>query len=126
MSVSIEGLRAGVLEADLKQMAGETHSSTVRLLPSFDPYLMGYNNRDHLFAPAYRARVSRTAGWISAVVLMDGRVTGTWSHTVAKQTLRIQIDPFGKLPPKVRPEVRARADELAATLGLAEVKIKFA
>jgi hypothetical protein len=124
--VSIEGRRADALEADLQNLTAEPHGSTVRLLPSFDPYLMGYNNRDHLFDPAYRARVSRTAGWISAVVLVDGRVSGTWSHTVARQTLRIEVDPFTKLPAKIRPEIRARADEVAATLGLAEVDIKYA
>lgn len=124
--VAIEGVRGDALEADLKRLTAPTHGSTVRLLPSFDPYLMGYNNRDHLFEPAYRARVSRTAGWISAVVLVDGRVIGTWSHAVAKHTLRIEVDSFDKLPAKVRPEIRARAGELAATLGLAELDLKFA
>lgn len=124
--VAIEGRRADALAADLKQLRAPTHGSTVRLLPSFDPYLMGYNNRDHLFEPAYRARVSRTAGWISAVVLVDGRVAGTWSHTVARQALRIEVDPFDRLPAQVRSEIRARAGELAATLGLADVDVKFA
>jgi hypothetical protein len=60
------------------------------------------------------------------VVLVDGRVAGTWTHTVAKQKLNIVVEPFQKLPPNLRPEVRARADELASTLGLSEVDIKFA
>ena len=84
--VGIEGRRADALEADLKLLTAPTQGSTVRLLPSFDPYLMGHNNRDHLFEPAYRPRVSRIAGWISAVVLVDGRVVGTWTHDVAKQS----------------------------------------
>jgi hypothetical protein len=124
--VSIEGRRADVLAADLKQLSRAAHDSTVRLLPAFDPYLMGHNSRDHLFEPKYRPRVSRTAGWISAVVLFAERVIGTWTHTVAKQTLRIAVEPFTKLAPKVRPEIRARADELASTLGVAEVDVKFA
>jgi hypothetical protein len=70
--------------------------------------------------------VSRTAGWISAVVLVGGRVMGTWTHTVAKQTLRIAVDPFQNLPPKVRSEIHARGDEIASTLGAAEVEINFA
>jgi hypothetical protein len=124
--VRIEGRPAHVLAADLKQLKGVAHDSSVQLLPTFDPYLMGYSSRDHLFEAAYRARVSRTAGWISAVVLVGGRVTGTWTHTVAKQTLRIAVEPFRTLPPKVRNEIRARADELASTLGAAEVDVKFA
>ena len=124
--VSIEGMRMDMLAVDLKHLAKEAHRSSVRLLPCFDPYLMGHNSRDHLFEPKYRPRVSRTAGWISAVVLVDGRVAATWTHTFVKHALRIAIDPFRRLLPEVRSEIRARADELAATLGAAEVDTKFA
>lgn len=51
---------------------------------------------------------------------------GIWTHTVAKQTLRTQVEPFEKLRPKVRSEIRARGDEMASTLGAAGVEIKFA
>jgi hypothetical protein len=57
------------------------------------------------------------------VVLVDGRVEATWSHSVAKEVLRIAIDPFRRLPPKLRPEMRLRAEELAATLGLDKVDV---
>ena len=124
--VSIEGKWADALAADVERMSSEAHAASLRLLPTFDPYLMGHNSRDHLFDPAYRARVSRTAGWISAVVLVGGRVTATWSHTVARQTLRIAVEPLRKLPPKYRPEIRARAEEIAATLGLTKFEVTFA
>ena len=121
--VSIEGRRAEMLAGDLRPISKVADGPSVHLLPAFDPYLMGYANRDHLFEAAYRARVSRTAGWISAVVLIGGRVAATWSHTVTKQTLRIAVEPLGPLSPKARPEIRARAEELAATLGLAKVEV---
>jgi hypothetical protein len=92
-------------------------------LPPFDPYVLGHNTRDHLVDATYLSRVSRTAGWISAVVLIGGRVVATWSHTVAKDTLRITVDPFRRLPPKARPVIRLRAEELAAGLGLARVDV---
>ncbi len=86
---------------------------------------MGYANRDHLYAPIYRSRVSRTSGWISAVVLVDGRVAGTWFHTATKETLRIKVEPFQRLAPKILVEVKRRAESLEHTLGLeiAEVSI---
>jgi hypothetical protein len=70
--------------------------------------------------------VSRPAGWISAVVLVDGRVAATWSHAIVKERLRIAVEPFRRLPPKLRPEIRLRADEIAATLGLANVEVSVA
>jgi Winged helix DNA-binding domain len=123
--VSIEGRRADMLDGDLQQMAKAPDSTSVQLLPTFDPYLLGHDNRDHLFEPAYRDRVSRIAGWISAVVLIDGSVAATWTHTVAKETLRITVEPFRRLPAKTRPEIRARAVELAETLGLAKAEVTF-
>jgi hypothetical protein len=51
---------------------------------------------------------------------------GTWTHTVARQTLRIVVESFQKLPPEVRSEIRVRGDEIASTLGATKVEIKFA
>jgi hypothetical protein len=87
---------------------------------------MGHANRDHLFAPEYRSRVSRTAGWISAVVLVDGRVVATWTHAVARRALTVTVDPFRKLSPSTLKGVCASADLLAAALGFSEAAVKFA
>ncbi len=124
--VAIEGQRADLLAADLKQISAETHEPSVRLLPIFDPYLMGHANRDHLFGSEHRARVSRTAGWISAVVLLNGRVVATWTHTVAKRTLAVTVEPFRNLSPVTLKGVRSSADSLAAALGLGEAAVKIA
>jgi hypothetical protein len=124
--VSIEGTRAQVLASDLDVIALTPATPSVQLLPVFDPNLLGHANRDHLYAAVHRSRVSRTAGWISAVVLVDGRVAGTWSHAVAKQNLRIKVEPFWRLAPKTLAEVRRRADSLAETLGLAKAEVTIA
>lgn len=124
--VSIEGQRAQLLATDLRQFGRVQSDSSVQLLPAFDPYLMGYSRRDHLFDAAYRWRVSRVAGWISPVVLIDGRVVATWSHIVTKQVLYVTVDPFRKLPPKSLTGVRARAANLAAALGATDAAVKVA
>ncbi len=126
VTVSVEGHRAEMLEGDLRMMANGRDGPSVQLLPLFDPYLLGHASRDHLVEAVHRARVSRTAGWISAVVLVDGRVAATWSHTVAKETLRIAVEPLRRLPPKAQIEIRNRAEELAATLGLARAEVRVA
>ena len=123
--VSIEGVRADMLGTDVSFLAKAGRGS-VRLLPAFDPYLLGHNSREHLVDAANLSRVSRTAGWISAVVLIDGRVAATWSHTIAKDALRIEIDPFRPLPANARQEIRTRAEELAGSLGLSKVEVTVA
>ena len=124
--VTVEGQRADVLEADLDRITEAPGESPVQLLPTFDPYLMGHNTRDHLFASEYRARVSRVAGWISAVVLVDGRVVATWTHQPAKKTLNVTVEPFKRLSSSTVKAVRLRAQSIASALGLDEAAVRIA
>ena len=123
VSVSIEGTRAQILASDLDTLAKTRATPSVQLLPLFDPYLLGHMNRDHLYEAVHRPRVSRTSGWISAVVLVDGRVAGTWTHMAAKQVMRITVEQFWELKPKTVTEVRRQAQVLADTLGLAKAEV---
>lgn len=125
-TVSVEGRKAQILSADLKSLAAPRPGVSVQLLPNFDPYVMGHSNRDHLFDATHRWKVSRVAGWISPVVLADGRVLGTWSHVAAGKTLRIEVESFKSLPAKVKSEVRVRAESIARALDLPKAEVKFA
>jgi len=125
-AVSVEGQRADILAADLDTITSMAPVSGVQLLPGFDPYLMGHSSRDHLFDARYRWRVSRIAGWISPVVLEDGRVVATWTHQVARTTLVVTVSPFRKLGLPTMKQVSVRAQEIAAALGLAGATAKVA
>jgi hypothetical protein len=96
------------------------------MLPGFDPYLMGYASRDHLVDRAHAAKVSRTAGWISAVVLVDGRVAATWTHSVVNSTLRITVAPFQRLARDVLAQVKDRAGELSQALAATRYEVEVA
>ena len=126
ISVSVEGRRADLLASDARAIAKRPAGPSVELLPPFDPYLMGHSSRDHIVEAGNVSKVSRVAGWISAVVLVDGRVAGTWSHVAAKDTLRITVEPFQRLGSKTTAEVRLRAESLAETLGLAKAEVRIA
>lgn len=119
VSVSVAGVRADLLRSDLESIRAASIDDSVQLLPLFDPYLLGHVNREHLFERAYAAKVSRTSGWISAVVLIAGRVQGTWTHAVEKNALRIRVEPFRPFKAKARAEIKRRADDLAQSLQLA-------
>ena len=124
--VSVEGLRGDLLAADLDRISAAPAGPSVQMLPLFDPYLMGHASRSHLVEAPHASKVSRTAGWISAVVLVDGRVVGTWTHAAVKQKLRITVEPFRRLPPPIVREVRSRAESLAEILGLVEAEVQIA
>jgi Winged helix DNA-binding domain len=123
--VAVEGERLDLLAADLDRISTGLGGQSIALLPGFDPYVMGHASRDHLVEAANLSKVSRTAGWISPVVLAGGRVVATWSFTAVKRSLQITVEPFRRLPPGTMPEVRVRAESIARTLGLdaADVKV---
>jgi hypothetical protein len=124
-SVSVEGERADLLTTDLPALRKASVERSVVLLPPFDPYLMGHSSRGHLFETTHASKVSRTAGWISAVVLVDGRVEGTWTHTIAGKRMKLVVAPFRRLPSWVVSEVQDRAQPLAAAAGLTGGEVKI-
>ena len=126
VDVEVDGARMHVLAVDARALTKPRPRGAVQLLPGFDPYLMGHMARDHLFDKVHRWKVSRIAGWISAVVLVDGRVEGTWTHKVSGDTLAIDVAPFASLSAATRKGVAERADELARALGLAHAEVRLA
>lgn len=79
VTVDIKGTPAYARAADVDDIAALTPSTVVRLLPGFDQYVLGPGtNYTAIIAPARRPQISKTAGWISPVVVTGGRVGGTW------------------------------------------------
>jgi winged helix DNA-binding protein len=77
--VEVDGERAYVLAGDLDELASARPTTTVRLLPGFDQYVLGPGTSDgHVVPAARRVAVSKQGGWISPVVVTRGVVCGTW------------------------------------------------
>ena len=124
--VSVAGARMELLASDLAAVRGSAASDSVQLLPQFDPYLLGHARRDHLLDRAHASKVSRTAGWISAVVLVAGAVVGTWMHANSGKGMRLTVTAFEPLREKVKRVVRRRGEELGDALGAKSVEVLFA
>jgi hypothetical protein len=117
VEVSVEGRRAYALAGDAEALVGAMPDRRARLLPGFDPYVVGFQPRDALVEPELKGRVSRTAGWISPVVLLEGRAVGVWEHKLRRGTMEVRIEPFEKLAAARRKEVEANVERLAGALG---------
>ena len=90
-----------MLAADAEAAAAAEPDGAVRLLPAFDQYVVGAPRGDDDVVPAAeRARVYRPQGWLSPVLLVDGRVAGVWSHERAGDRLVVEIEPFGQPAPR--------------------------
>jgi hypothetical protein len=98
---------------------------SIRLLPNFDSYLLAHREKDHLLSAQHYKRVYRNQGWISPVVLINGVITGVWSHKVHGKRLLVNVEPFGKLTKTERAGIEREAESLALYHD-ASLELKFA
>jgi len=113
VEVDVDGERVWVLAADVDVIASVESAETARLLPAFDPWTVG-TSRTALLEPEQKARVYRPQGWISPVLLVNGRTAGVWSHELRGRRLRVDPEPFQPLPAWARTQLEAEAERLAA------------
>jgi hypothetical protein len=90
----------------------------VRLLGRFDDYLLGWRGRDLVLDARFARRVA-AGGWVHPVVVVDGRVAGTWRARRAGGRLEVAVEPFaGRLPEGTGPALEAEAADLGRFLAV--------
>lgn len=77
--VGIRDARAALADVGAVVPAGRGQLRQPRLLPAFDPYLLGWKDRSFAVPDALRKRAFPGGGMLRAVTLDDGLVTGTWT-----------------------------------------------
>jgi hypothetical protein len=116
--VEIEGTPAWMLAAHTREIRRIPIERSVRLLPGFDQYVVTAScHAGRLLPGDLRTRVFRPQGWISPVLLVNGRMEGIWRHQLKGRRVEVTIEPFGKPPVWVRREAAGEAERLAAFLG---------
>ena len=125
VEVSVEGKKTFLLRKDHDQLAQSSFDvPSVQLLPHFDPYMLGHSEKGHLVSPARYKQVYRKAGWISPVVLLNGRVTGVWSYTRRGKRFSLKVEPFERISKTIRAKIEEKAASLGDFLGTSW-EIKF-
>jgi hypothetical protein len=105
-----------MLTKDLKSERGNERPS-VRFLPAFDNYLLGYSNRNHAVSNENEPRVWPGGGIIRPTVIYDGWVIATWKFGRRKKQPFVLITPLGTIHPHIDSLLRVEVDELSRFLG---------
>lgn len=117
VEVDVEGQGAWVLAQDVREIAAAKLPNAARLLPAFDPWVVGASrNAPSLLEPRHKARVYRGQGWISPVLVVNGRTVGVWRHARKGRRLLVELEPFGRLPVWAHAQLEAEAERLAEFL----------
>ncbi len=69
----------------------------LRLLPTWDAYLLGWKERGFLIADEHYPRVY-VGGMIGPAIVLDGRVAGRWGARRDGKRLVTETEPFKRLP----------------------------
>ncbi len=116
--VEIDGVAGWLLAEHVEEIAAAAPQGTVNLLPAFDQWVVGASRHvDAMVAGDNRERVYRPQGWLSPVVLVDGRIDGVWRHERKGKRLLVTVEPFVRLKPKQRKRIEVEAERLAGFLG---------
>jgi len=122
--VDVEGHAAFVLVGDTD--FSQSHPS-VRLLPEYDVYVMGFRERDQLVPEEARRQVAahgrgKYEGPAGVRFLMiNGIASGLWERKKRGKRIELQVTPSRKLTRAERVELDTDAERIGAFLGLEPV-----
>ncbi len=99
-------------------LAEDAGPGSLRLLPRFDPYLLGYRGRDLAVEERHARRIHPGGGMILAAMAVGGLVTGTWRTVRRRGALQIAVTPFTKIATGRQDELAAEAADIGRFLDL--------
>jgi hypothetical protein len=118
VEVDVEGETYWILAEHLADVGRANPGNIARLLPGFDQWVIGASRTAAAqLDPKHKARVYRPQGWISPVLLVNGRIEGVWRHERKGRRLLVELEPFGRLPKWARAQLEREARRLAGFLG---------
>ena len=91
-------------------------TAQVALLPAFDEYLVGYQDRSLVLDPQHRHRFNRGGGMLAPTIVANGRVVGTWTRTLTSKQVTITPQWFGR--PVSTARLTTAADAVGSFLGI--------
>ena len=96
-------------------------SPVAHLLPSFDEYLVSYKDRSAAVEANPGKQQSQGNNMIGPVIVIDGRVVGSWKRSLEGKSVRITLNYFRRISKAERQLVADAADRYGAFLGLTVV-----
>lgn len=117
LAVTLPEGEALLLQRHLDLLNARPSEATVRLLPRYDNYLLGYASRAFMVADAFAKRVHPGGGLIRACLLVDGEAQANWKLEKRRAGIRVLVEPFEPLAKSVLPPLEAEVESLGRFFG---------
>ncbi len=127
-TIEVDGEPRWCRRADLEQLSEPPPSRgawPVRLLGRFDVLLLATKDKSWLIDEEHYKKVWRPAAHVEAVLLVAGRIAGTWSYERKAAGLRVRLTAFARLPKTVIRAAERQATAIAQFQGteLADLRL---
>lgn len=106
-----------MLSRDVDQIYSIDEDHSIRLVPSWDTYVMFYHPREFFVSPAYRTRIFRQIQGNAPVLLVDGIAAGAWEKIQKRARIEITVKPFKALSSAQKRTVEEEAGLLREFFG---------
>ncbi|HEX9979260.1 MAG TPA: winged helix DNA-binding domain-containing protein [Flavobacterium sp.] len=129
MAIALNGQKFETFQAESSDYyvcpsGQEINNESVFFLPAFDEFLISYKDRSSSIDLLHAPKAFTNNGIFRPVIVMDGRVEGTWKRTFKKDKVIIETDFFMKVP-KSRKDGIFTAAERYADFMQHQIEIKF-
>ena len=116
-AVEVEGQIAWMIAGDAAEAQHAVPEPSVRLLPSFDPYVFGagLSPERYLRGGDYK-QIYKASAWYAPVLFAQGGFAGVWSMRKPGSKLVVDIQPFRALPAWMRKGAGLEAEMLAHSM----------
>jgi len=110
-------------EVSLVNHSSARQRPTVNLLPSLDPYLMGYKERERYLEHRRCSYVFDRSGNATSTILLDGRVVGVWDFRQDEAPV-VKLFLFEKVEPDLLEDIYAVARRVGRFVAGGEVQVQ--
>jgi len=119
------GLHSETIEGQTYWFGGDAWpvapSPAAFLLSIYDEYIIGYKDRSAIVSAEDGARLGTMGNALQNVIVIDGRIVGTWRRTLGKRDVTVELNPFRALTAR-----ESRALDEAIERFVAFVELRFA
>jgi hypothetical protein len=115
--VEFDGQKRWVRRTDVEQIVDAERGRSVKLLPSWDCYVMFYHPRELFVSQNYRASVFRKLEGNARVLLIDGVAGGVWEQRRKGGRTELRVHPFSHLNSAQKQLVNEEATSLGIFMG---------
>lgn len=106
-----------MLSPDVDQIQSINEIHSIRLVPSWDTYVMFYHPREFFVPQEHRTRIFSPIHGNAPVLLVDGVAGGTWTKTTKRTEIDIMIRPFKALSSAQKLTIEEEAGRLREFYG---------